>query len=53
MSLDDVSRSMQAAGVARFKIPERRVVVDEMPTTKIDKKTMRDDIRMRLDRDKA
>lgn len=42
---------MQAAGVARYKQPERLVVIDKIPTTKvgkIDKKALREDIRERL-----
>jgi 2,3-dihydroxybenzoate-AMP ligase len=41
--LDDVRAVMERAGVAHFKLPERLVVVDEMPTTaigKIDKKVL-------------
>ena len=44
-------RVMNAAGVARFKLPEKLIVVDAIPTTKVgklDKKAMRDDIRARL-----
>lgn len=51
LTLDDVVGLMNEAGVAGFKLPERLVLVDHMPTTKvgkIDKKAMRDDIRERL-----
>lgn len=51
VTLDDVVAVMNGAGVARFKLPERLVIVDQMPTTKvgkIDKKAMREDIRQRL-----
>jgi 2,3-dihydroxybenzoate-AMP ligase len=51
VELDDVIRVMNAAGVARFKLPEKLIVVDAIPTTKVgklDKKAMRDDIRARL-----
>ncbi|MFW0873051.1 (2,3-dihydroxybenzoyl)adenylate synthase [Rhodococcoides corynebacterioides] len=54
ITLGDVLEVMNAAGVARFKLPERLVVVDAMPTTKvgkIDKKAMREDIRDRLVRE--
>ncbi|GAB90804.1 (2,3-dihydroxybenzoyl)adenylate synthase [Gordonia rhizosphera] len=54
VTLADVADLMQTAGVARFKIPERLVLVDQMPTTKvgkIDKKAMREDIRARLERE--
>ncbi|MGV9670081.1 MULTISPECIES: AMP-binding enzyme [unclassified Gordonia (in: high G+C Gram-positive bacteria)] len=53
VGLDDVLDVMDGAGVARFKFPERLVVVDEFPMTKvgkIDKKAMREDIRQRLER---
>ncbi len=51
IDLTDVVATMQAAGVARYKQPERLVVVDQIPTTKvgkIDKKALREDIRARL-----
>ncbi|SKG70057.1 bifunctional enzyme mbtA: salicyl-AMP ligase + salicyl-S-ArCP synthetase [Mycobacteroides abscessus subsp. bolletii] len=51
VSVADVTGAMEAAGVARFKQPERLVVVDQIPTTKVgkvDKKALRDDIRARL-----
>lgn len=51
ITLTDVTDLMNAAGVARFKLPERLVVVDELPTTKVgklDKKAIREDIRSRL-----
>ncbi|MDV6284477.1 (2,3-dihydroxybenzoyl)adenylate synthase [Rhodococcus jostii] len=54
VTLDDVVAIMNEAGVARFKLPERLVIVDQMPTTKvgkIDKKAMREDIRQRLARE--
>jgi 2,3-dihydroxybenzoate-AMP ligase len=50
-TLDEVRASMQRAGVARFKLPERLVLVDELPTTKvgkIDKNALRADIARRL-----
>jgi 2-hydroxy-7-methoxy-5-methyl-1-naphthoate---CoA ligase len=51
VDLTDVVDTMQEAGVARYKQPERLVVVDRIPTTKvgkIDKKALREDIRVRL-----
>ncbi|OZE31259.1 MULTISPECIES: (2,3-dihydroxybenzoyl)adenylate synthase [unclassified Rhodococcus (in: high G+C Gram-positive bacteria)] len=54
VTLDDVLAVMNSAGVARFKLPERLVIVDAIPTTKVgklDKKAMREDIRTRLDAD--
>jgi 2,3-dihydroxybenzoate-AMP ligase len=51
VSLHDVIATMQSAGVAKFKQPERLVVVDRIPATKvgkIDKKALREDICARL-----
>ncbi|WP_458117247.1 (2,3-dihydroxybenzoyl)adenylate synthase [Arthrobacter sp. D2-10] len=51
VTLDQIRESIQSAGVAAFKIPERLVVVSELPTTKvgkIDKKELRADISARL-----
>lgn len=51
VELDDVIRVMNAAGVARFKLPEKFIVVDAIPTTKVgklDKKALREDVRARL-----
>ena len=51
ITLADVTDLMSAAGVARYKHPERLVVVDQLPTTKVgklDKKAIREDIRSRL-----
>lgn len=51
VSLDGVRSVMERAGVARFKLPERLVLVEELPTTKvgkIDKKALREDIARRL-----
>jgi 2-hydroxy-7-methoxy-5-methyl-1-naphthoate---CoA ligase len=42
--LEDVRAVMERAGMAHFKLPERLVLVDDMPTTaigKIDKKALR------------
>ena len=53
LTLDAVHAAMTAAGVARFKWPERLVVVPELPATKvgkIDKKALRADIAARLAR---
>lgn len=44
VTLDEVREEMVAAGVARFKLPERLELVDELPTTtvgKVDKKALR------------
>jgi 2,3-dihydroxybenzoate-AMP ligase len=51
VTLGDLSKHMEAAGVARFKVPERLVLVDTMPTTKVgkvDKRAIREDIGQRL-----
>jgi 2,3-dihydroxybenzoate-AMP ligase len=51
VNLDGVRSVMERAGVARFKLPERLELVDELPTTKvgkIDKKALRADIARRL-----
>ncbi|MGH3712518.1 MAG: (2,3-dihydroxybenzoyl)adenylate synthase [Micromonosporaceae bacterium] len=52
LTLDDVRAAMDAAGVAGFKLPERLVLCEEIPTTKvgkIDKKALRADIAARLE----
>lgn len=51
VGLADVRAVMVGDGVARFKLPERLVLVDALPTTnigKIDKKALRADIAERL-----
>jgi 2,3-dihydroxybenzoate-AMP ligase len=51
VTLEDVRGAMEAAGVARFKHPERLELVPELPATKvgkIDKKALRADIAERL-----
>jgi salicylate---CoA ligase len=51
VTLDDVRASMESVGVARFKLPEHLVLVDDLPATKvgkIDKKALRADIAARL-----
>ncbi len=53
LTLDDVRSALTAAGVARFKWPERLEIVPELPATKvgkIDKKALRADIAARLAR---
>jgi acyl-CoA synthetase (AMP-forming)/AMP-acid ligase II len=50
VTLESVSRTLAAAGVARQKCPERLIVVDEFPTTasgKIKKDLLRQDARQR------
>ncbi len=54
LTLGDVRAAMTRAEVARFKWPERLVLVPELPATKvgkIDKKALRADIAARLARD--
>jgi 2,3-dihydroxybenzoate-AMP ligase len=51
LTLGGVVAVMERAGVARYKLPERLVLIDSLPTTpvgKIDKKWLRADIRRRL-----
>ncbi|WP_328770152.1 (2,3-dihydroxybenzoyl)adenylate synthase [Streptomyces sp. NBC_00286] len=50
-TLDTIRAAMEEAGVARFKLPERIVCVEELAATKvgkIDKKALRADIAARL-----
>jgi len=51
VSLDQIRAAMNTAGVARYKLPEHLVLVDELPVTtvgKIDKKALRADVAARL-----
>jgi 2,3-dihydroxybenzoate-AMP ligase len=51
LTLDGLRASMDSAGVARYKLPARLVVVESLPTTgvgKIDKRALRADIAARL-----
>ena len=51
VTLEEIRASMTADGVARYKLPERLEVVDEIATTKvgkIDKKALRADVAARL-----
>lgn len=51
LTLDQVRTSMEGAGVARFKLPERLEIVDELVSTKvgkIDKKALRADVARRM-----
>jgi 2,3-dihydroxybenzoate-AMP ligase len=51
LTLDDVRAAMSKAEIARFKWPERLVIVPDLPATKvgkIDKKALRADIAARL-----
>jgi 2,3-dihydroxybenzoate-AMP ligase len=51
VSLEEIRAAMESIGVARFKLPEHLVLVDELKATKvgkIDKKALRADIAERL-----
>jgi 2,3-dihydroxybenzoate-AMP ligase len=51
VTLEQVRRSMEELGVARYKLPEHLVLTDRLPATKvgkIDKKALRADIILRL-----
>ncbi|MEQ3553830.1 AMP-binding protein [Pseudonocardia nematodicida] len=52
VTLAEIRTAMEAAGVARYTLPERLVLVDEIPATKvgkIDKKLLRADIAARME----
>ncbi len=52
ITLEEIRASMEELGVARFKLPERLVIVDELAVTnvgKVDKKALRADIAARLE----
>jgi salicylate---CoA ligase len=56
VTLDKIRTSLDAIGVARFKLPEHLVLVDELASTKvgkIDKKALRADIAARLEAERA
>ncbi|WP_150302624.1 AMP-binding protein [Pseudomonas saliphila] len=56
LTLNDMVQNVLSAGVARQKIPERLIVVDDFPRTasgKIRKDQLRADIRQRLENDAA
>jgi 2-hydroxy-7-methoxy-5-methyl-1-naphthoate---CoA ligase len=56
VTLAEVRAVMERAGVARFKQPERLVLVDDLPSTtvgKTDKKSLRADIARRLSTEQA
>lgn len=51
LTVDEIRAAMEAAGVARYKWPDRLELVDELRTTKvgkIDKEALREDIAARL-----
>jgi 2,3-dihydroxybenzoate-AMP ligase len=51
VTLDEIRDQMTTAGVARFKLPDRLELVDELATTKvgkIDKKALRADVAVRI-----
>jgi salicylate---CoA ligase len=52
ITLEDVRHSMEQLGVAAYKLPERLVLIEELPTTKvgkIDKVALRADVATRLE----
>ncbi|CAM5222314.1 2,3-dihydroxybenzoate-AMP ligase OS=Castellaniella defragrans OX=75697 GN=HNR28_002102 PE=4 SV=1 [Castellaniella defragrans] len=56
LTLAEVKAYMNEAGVAKYKIPEKLVVLDELPMTKIgkiDKKWLREDVSKRLAQETA
>jgi 2,3-dihydroxybenzoate-AMP ligase len=56
LTLEEIRTFMDASGVARFKLPEHLVLVDELASTKvgkIDKKALRADIADRLAAERA
>ena len=56
LTLEEIRSFMDASGVARFKLPEHLVLVDELASTKvgkIDKKALRADIADRLAAERA
>jgi 2,3-dihydroxybenzoate-AMP ligase len=56
VTLASIVSEMEAAGVARFKLPERLEIVDHLPVSKvgkIDKKALREDICARLAKEEA
>jgi 2,3-dihydroxybenzoate-AMP ligase len=51
VTLEQVREAMHSRGVAKFKLPERLELIDELPVTKVgkvDKKALRADIAARL-----
>jgi len=56
IELSDTRAALTARGVAAYKLPERLVLVHELPQTKvgkIDKKALREDIAARLQSDRT
>jgi salicylate---CoA ligase len=56
LTLEEIRSFMDASGVARFKLPEHLVLVEELASTKvgkIDKKALRADIADRLAAERA
>ena len=55
-TLAEIRASMEELGVARFKLPERLVIVDEIAVTnvgKVDKKALRADVAARIEEEGA
>jgi len=56
LTLAEIRASMEELGVARFKLPERLVIVDEIAVTnvgKVDKKALRADVAARIEEEGA
>ncbi|MDN5857828.1 MAG: AMP-binding protein [Pseudonocardia sp.] len=56
VTLEEIRAAMAATGIARFKLPERLVLVDRLAATtvgKIDKKALRADITARMSADET
>lgn len=56
LTLAEIRASMEELGVARFKLPERLVIVDELAVTnvgKVDKKALRADVAARIEEEGA
>jgi non-ribosomal peptide synthetase component E (peptide arylation enzyme) len=45
LTLESVRAALTAMQVARYKLPEHLLVVDELPLAKIDKRLLRDIVR--------
>jgi 2,3-dihydroxybenzoate-AMP ligase len=56
VTLDEIRASMEESGVARFKLPERLIIVEELAVTnvgKVDKKALRAHIASRLEEERG
>ena len=56
VTLEEIRASMEESGVARFKLPERLIIVEELAVTnvgKVDKKALRANIASRLEEERG